>query len=204
MIASVKGLVLRQGAGFLILEVGGVGLRLEVPSGARAPRVVTEEVSLHTSLIVREDALTLFGFETLEEIEVFEHMITVSGVGPKSALGVLSAMAPHEIAQAVMSEDDKAFRQAPGIGPKTSKLLIVSLAGKLDHLPQPIGTPPADLPGGAERAQVLLGLQGLGWPESLAEHAVTQALEAGAQPNAAELMRAALALLQAGQGGARK
>src|SRR5699024_7123610 len=126
VIASVRGPLLRQGAGFLILEIGGMGGRVEVPSGARAPKLSDEEVFLHTSLIVREDALTLYGFETVEEITVFEHMITVSGVGPKSALGVLSALTPYEIARAVIDENDKAFRQAPGIGPKTAKLLIVS------------------------------------------------------------------------------
>ncbi len=174
-------------------------MRVEVPSGARAPRLGAGEVFLHTSLIVREDAMTLFGFETLEEIEVFEHMITVSGVGPKSALGVLSAMSPGDIAAAVMAEDDKAFRQAPGIGPKTSKLLIVSLAGKLDHLPQPAATaaPTAEKPSD-DRAQVILGLQGLGWNEQQASAAVLQALEAGAPGDAARLMRAALLILQSG------
>lgn len=174
-------------------------MRVEVPSGARAPRLGAGEVFLHTSLIVREDAMTLFGFETLEEIEVFEHMITVSGVGPKSALGVLSAMSPGDIAAAVIAEDDKAFRQAPGIGPKTSKLLIVSLAGKLDHLPQPASAvaPTAEKPSD-DRAQVILGLQGLGWNEQQASAAVLQALEAGAPGDAARLMRVALLILQSG------
>lgn len=174
-------------------------MRVEVPSGARAPRLGQGEVFLHTSLIVREDALTLFGFETLEEIEVFEHMITVSGVGPKSALGVLSAMSPQEIASAVIAEDDKAFRQAPGIGPKTSKLLIVSLAGKLDHLPPATPAAAAAAPEVSDdRRQVLLGLQGLGWSEQQASSAVSAALEAGTPGDAARLMRAALQLLQAG------
>ena len=198
MIASVRGPLLRQGAGFLVLDVGGVGMRVEVPSSARAPRLTSAEVFLHTTLIVREDSMTLFGFETLEEIEVFEHMITVSGVGPKSALGVLSAMSPQQIAQAVAQEDDKAFRQAPGIGPKTSKLLIVSLAGKLDHLPQQVSDATVAPTTNADRQQVLLGLQGLGWSEQHASLAVQQALEAGAPTDAAQLMKATLKLLQAG------
>lgn len=198
MIASVRGALIHQGAGFLVIEVGGVGLRVEVPSGVRAPRVTSDEVFLHTSLIVREDSLTLFGFQTPEEIEVFEHMITVSGVGPKSALGVLSAMSPQQIAQAVKFEDEKAFRQAPGIGPKTAKLLIVSLAGKLEHLP--VATEPESTVHGGEpeRAQVIVGLQGLGWSEQQASQAVQAAVEAGTTPEPAHLMRAALRLLQAG------
>ena len=198
MIATVRGPLLREGAGFLVIEVGGFGVRVEVPSGARAPRLVRDEVFLHTTLIVREDALTLFGFETVEEIAVFEHMITVSGVGPKSALGVLSAMSPADIAQAVTAEDDKAFRQAPGIGPKTSKLLVVSLAGKLDFVATaPLSAATHD-PEQAGRGQVLLGLQGLGWPEEQARHAVDAALESGASSEPAVLMRSALRLLQGG------
>lgn len=198
MIATVRGPLLRQGAGFLIIEVGGLGVRVEVPSGARAPRLGRDEVFLHTTLIVREDALTLFGFETVEEIDVFEHMITVSGVGPKSALGVLSAMSPAEIARAVHREDDKAFRQAPGIGPKTSKLLIVSLAGKLDALMEHVDSAPEPTPEHAGRNQVLVGLQGLGWTENQAREAVEAALTAGAPTEPAQLLRSALKLLQAG------
>lgn len=181
-----------------MIEVGGVGLRVDVPSGARAPRLGSSEVFLHTTLIVREDSLTLFGFETPEEIDVFEHMITVSGVGPKSALGVLSAMSPQQIAQAVKNEDDKAFRQAPGIGPKTSKLLIVSLAGKLDHLPAASETHSNDTVEDLDRAQVIVGLQGLGWSEQQATQAVQAAVDEGTAPEVAHLMRAALKLLQAG------
>lgn len=195
----MRGPLLRQGAGFLILEIGGMGVRVEVPSGARAPRLSDEEVFLHTSLIVREDALTLYGFETVEEITVFEHMITVSGVGPKSALGVLSALTPYEIARAVIDENDKAFRQAPGIGPKTAKLLIVSLAGKLESLPTVQPTP--DEPPQSNHThitQVLQGLQGLGWKEEQAKKAVQSALEAGSSSQPAVLMRAALQLLQNG------
>lgn len=198
MISSIHGTVLRKGADFLVIDVGGVGFRVEVPSGKRAPALTSDTVFLHTSLIVRQDAMTLFGFPTLEEIEAFEHMLTVSGVGPRSALGILSALTPNEIAQAVTNENDKAFRQAPGIGPKTAKLLIVSLAGKLDHLFEQSTADTGTDGAVADTAQVILGLTGLGWSQTQAEQAVADALRAGADSEAASLMRSALKLLQAG------
>jgi len=197
MISSIHGTVLRHGADFLVVDVGGVGFRVEVTSGKRAPSLASDTVFLHTVLIVRQDAMTLFGFPTLEEIEVFEHLITVSGVGPKSALGVLSALTPQEIAQAIVDENEKAFRQAPGIGPKTAKLLIVSLAGKLDYLPRTDVAEAVTDSSGTDSAQVILGLTGLGWTQTQAEQAVADALRAGADGDAASLMKSALKLLQA-------
>lgn len=163
-----------------------------------------DEIALHTSLVVREDALTLFGFATAAELEVFGHLIGVSGVGPRSALGVLSALAPAEIARAVAAEDEKAFRKVSGIGPKTAKLIIVSLAGKLAATDWAADATPdqaAATPSAAEG--VVDGLVGLGWGQSEAHEAVSDALDAGAPDASAELLRAALALLQAGRPGSR-
>ncbi len=86
---------------------------------------------MHTALVVREDDLSLYGFAEADELAVFDLLRGVSGVGPKSAMGVLAAMSPAELAQAVSLEDDGAFRRVSGIGPKTAKLIVVSLAGKL-------------------------------------------------------------------------
>lgn len=197
MISSVRGRLLHQGVGYVVIDVGGIGLRVEVPSGGRAPRFSDDmNASLYTVLIVRDDALTLFGFETALELEVFQQLITVSGVGPRSGLGVLSALTPQEIAQAVNAEDDKVFRSAPGIGPKTSKLLVVQLAGKLDHV-TPDETSVSFAPAATEvSATVIEGLIGLGWSEPQAAQAVQDASNAGVDHTPAELMRAALALLQ--------
>ncbi len=204
MITHLNGKLVEKNPTSLVVECSGIGYEVRISLNTFSLIPSKESVFIYTQFIVREDALTLFGFESLEEIEVFEHMITVSGVGPKSALGVLSSMSPYDIAQAVINEDDKAFRQAPGIGPKTSKLLIISLAGKLDHMtpaPGVVAAPSKDV---AERGQVILGLQGLGWAEAQAEQAVSDALDAGAPGEAAQLMRAALKLLQSGQGGTRR
>ncbi|WP_258566596.1 Holliday junction branch migration protein RuvA [Leucobacter luti] len=164
MIASIRGPVLASGAGWAVIGLGGLGMRVEVPSGRVPQPQPGEDLALLTSLVVREDSLTLFGFHSEAELEVFGHLIAVSGVGPRSALGVLSALAPAEIAEAVASEDEKPFRKVSGIGPKTAKLIVVSLAGKLASLdlgePSVAGRGPA---AASVADAVADGLVGLGW-----------------------------------------
>src|ERR1700712_2070455 len=131
MISSVRGTVLAIAGPAVIIEVGGVGLAVQVtPQHALALRVGSE-ASVRTALIVREDDLSLFGFADADELTVFDALRGVTGVGPKSAMGVLAALSPGEIAAAVLSENDAVFRKVSGIGPKTAKLIVVSLAGKL-------------------------------------------------------------------------
>lgn len=182
----------------------GVGMRIEVPSGRVSQAAPGETVFLRTSLVVREDSLTLFGFTAQEELDVFGHLIAVSGVGPRSALGVLSALAPAEIASAVAAEDEKPFRKVSGIGPKTAKLIVVSLAGKLSGIASTAASQvaPAD-PVVATADAVREGLVGLGWSDADAERAVQDARDAGAPDDSAGLLRAALALLQGARSGAR-
>ncbi|HWH26161.1 MAG TPA: Holliday junction branch migration protein RuvA, partial [Pseudolysinimonas sp.] len=132
------------------------------------------EAFLHTALIVREDELSLFGFATTEELQVFDLLRSVSGVGPKSALGVLAALTPSQIAQAVADEDDAPFRKVSGIGPKTAKLIAVSLAGKLLAPASPSGlASPAPT---SIAANVVSALIGLGWNASVAAQAVDDAV----------------------------
>ena len=201
MIASIRGEVLQAGAGWVIIDVGGIGMRVEVPSGRFAPSPPGEQLFLHTWLVVREDALTLYGFATEQELRMFGLLIAVSGVGPRSGLGVLSEMSPSDIVRAVANEDDKAFRKVSGIGPKTAKLLVVSLTGKLDGLALEIGG--ADVshqdPSDALLETVIEGLEGLGWQEADARQAVLDARDAGAALDNASLLRAALVLLQRGR-----
>ncbi len=195
--------MLSSGAGWAVIGVGGLGMRVELPSGRVSQAAVGEHLMVHTSLIVREDSLTLFGFGSEDELEVFGHLIGVNGVGPRSALGVLSALTPAEIASAVVAEDEKVFRKVSGIGPKTSKLIVISLAGKLQAIAH---TQSADTPrddASAHATAVRDGLMGLGYHEQAAAGAVEDALAAGAPTDHAGLLRAALALLQAARGGSR-
>lgn len=209
MISSIRGEVLSAGAGWVVVAVGGLGFRVEVPG--RVPGAhVGDYVDLQTQLVVREDSLTLFGFSNAEELEVFGFLLGVSGVGPRSALGVLSVLTPSEIAGAVAQEDEKPFRKVSGIGPKTAKLIAVQLAGKLQHILLSGGNSDAaqvseGQPAGAARvaANVEQGLLGLGYPEAQAHAAVRDAVEAGAPADEAGLLRAALLLLQSPRAGNR-
>ncbi|KQZ10007.1 Holliday junction branch migration protein RuvA [Microbacterium sp. MEC084] len=204
MISSLRGTVLHAGADSVIVEVGGVGFSVAVPPDVARTARVGETLALHTSLIVREDSLSLFGFASRDELEVFGAMLSVSGVGPKSALGVLSALTVDQIAAAVAEDDDRPFRKVSGIGPKTAKLIVVQLQGKL--APPAPSAAPAVVPDDVV-TRVVTAVAGLGWPERVAGDAVAQAAEAASEADRASvqaLLRLTLALLgPAKQGAAR-
>lgn len=170
MISSVRGTVVHIEPDSVVVEVGGVGLSVAVtPQVAHAARL-GEQILLHTSLIVREDALSLFGFEDREELIVFSQLLGVTGVGPKSALGVLATLTVPQIADAVAADDDASFRRVSGIGPKTAKLIVLQLTGKIAVSR---ATGPARADGAAAvPAQVVQALVGLGWSERIAAEAV--------------------------------
>ncbi|WEK59860.1 MAG: Holliday junction branch migration protein RuvA [Candidatus Microbacterium colombiense] len=201
MISSLHGVVLHTTSDQVIIEVGGVGFSVAVPADVAHIATVGERLLLHTSLIVREDALSLFGFADRSELEIFGLLISVTGVGPKSALGVLSHLTVDQIAEAVTAEDDAPFRRVSGIGPKTAKLIVVQLAGKV-HRVAPASAAPAT---GANDvvSQVAAALVGLGWSEKIATEAAAQtASEAtdAERDSVAALLRRTLALLGPAQG----
>jgi len=206
MIASLRGTVAHTGPDSVVLEVAGVGYLVAViPDVARAAHL-GDELHLHTSLIVREDALSLVGFPTREELTVFSALVAVSGVGPKSALGVLAALSVDQIADAVAAEDDAPFRRVSGIGPKTAKLIVVQLAGKLSAVAGGGTSAAAPSAPVALEAQVVQALVGLGWPERTATEAVTAiAAEASdAERTVSGLLRRALAHLGPARAGAAR
>ncbi|MGN6743019.1 MAG: Holliday junction branch migration protein RuvA [Amnibacterium sp.] len=190
MIASLRGTVLEAAGSLLVVEVAGVGYAVTVtPEHALAVRH-GEVVLLHTAMVVREDDISLFGFQTREQLAVFDLLRGVTGVGPKSAMGVLAVMSPAEIATAVSAEDDAAFRRVSGIGPKTAKLIVVSLTGKLIDIRPAV---PVAAPRGTD---VLVALVGLGYAERAAQAALDDVLaERPDERQTAVLLRAALALL---------
>ena len=196
MIASLSGTVLALNQQQAVIDVSGVGYQVFITPEASIALKLGEGVRLHTALIVREDAFTLFGFSTLEELEMFDLLRSVTGVGPKSALGILASMSSDAIRVAVISEDDSAFKRVSGIGPKTAKLITVTLAGKLVGLPAGVAakanhaTPVVDL------TSLISALQGLGWNERQASEAVRAvAAELGPRAGADALLKAALAQL---------
>ena len=185
MISSLRGRVLSAGGNSIVLDVGGVGFHVNTtPALALATREGSE-ASVHTTMVVREDSLTLFGFGTRDELDVFDLLIGVTGVGPKSALGVLSALSPEQVAEAVQRDDDAVFRKVSGIGPKTAKLITVSLAGKL-VAPTAHRPARAVVTGGAAES-VLAALTGLGWSERVAAEAVDETMAAASDTEAASV-----------------
>jgi Holliday junction DNA helicase RuvA len=201
MISSLRGRAAHVDTDSLVVEVGGVGLTVAVTPHVAHATDVGDEVHLHTSLIVREDALSLFGFESRDELVVFTQLLGVTGVGPKSALGVLAALSVAQIAEAVAADDDAPFRRVSGIGPKTAKLIVVQLAGKIAPMRATAATP-ADAASGVT-AQVTQALVGLGWSERAAAEAVTAAAES-ASPAEKAAVPALLRLTLATLGPARK
>lgn len=174
MISSLRGTVLHAASDHVVIETGGVGFSVAVPADVAHTAVVGEQLRLHTSLIVREDALSLYGFGDRDELEIFGQLLSVTGVGPKSALGVLSHLTVDQIAEAVTAEDDAPFRRVSGIGPKTAKLIVVQLAGKV----QPrVASTPIGAPVSAVTDQVTAALVGLGWSEKVAAEAAAQTAE---------------------------
>ena len=202
MISSLHGVVLHATSDQVVIDVGGVGFAVAVPADVAHTAVEGEKLLLHTSLIVREDSLSLFGFADRGELEIFGLLISVTGVGPKSALGVLSHLTADQIAEAVTAEDDAPFRRVSGIGPKTAKLIVLQLAGKVQAFAAP--SKPAAAGGTDVVTQVAAALVGLGWSEKVAAEAAAQtAAEAtdAERASVASLLRRTLALLGPAQGG---
>jgi Holliday junction DNA helicase RuvA len=193
MISSVRGTVLGVSGTIAVIEVGGVGLSVTVtPQHALSLRVGSE-ATVRTALIVREDDLSLFGFVDTEELAVFDLLRGVTGVGPKSAMGVLAVLSPGQVASAVATEDDGAFRKVSGIGPKTAKLIVLSLAGKMSVAP---ASARAVTGSTSVRDSVLVALVGLGWSDRVAAQAIDDALAgASAEATVPALLRQALTQL---------
>lgn len=199
MISSVRGTVLTVAGAVAVIEVGGVGLGIQVTPQHGLSLKIGQEAMLFTALIVREDDLSLFGFATPDELTAFDLLRGVSGVGPKSALGVLATLSPGQIAQAVAAEDDAPFRKVTGIGPKTAKLITVSLAGKMLPLTAAVSTNSTS--GGASgtvTSSVVSALVGLGWNDRVAAQAVEEAGDEASEAERASvqaLLRLSLARL---------
>jgi holliday junction DNA helicase RuvA len=192
MIAFVRGRVAALNLSSAVLEVGGVGLELMCTPGTLATLRPGDTATLPTSMVVREDSLTLFGFVDEDEKQTFELVQTASGVGPKVAQSLLAVLSPDDLRRAIAAEDVKTLTRVPGIGQKGAQRIILELK---DRIGAPTGTRQAAPSGAAApwRDQVHQGLVGLGWSVRDAEKAVeTVAPEAGDVPDVAALLRAAL------------
>jgi Holliday junction DNA helicase RuvA len=198
MIAFVTGRVAGTTLTSAVLEVGGVGLELQCTPGTLATLQTGRTATLPTSMVVREESLTLFGFLDEDEKSVFELLQTASGVGPKLAQAMLAVHSPDELRRAVATEDVKTLTAVPGIGQKGAQRIILELKDRIGA-PATLGVgarASTGVPTEAWRSQVHAGLVGLGWSAKEADQAVEQvAPEAADEPDVAVLLRAALRTL---------
>ncbi|MDQ0373869.1 Holliday junction branch migration protein RuvA [Cellulomonas humilata] len=203
MIASVHGTVQVVRLDAAVVEVGGVGLLVHATPATLAGLRVGSSAQLATSLVVREDALTLFGFADADEREIFETVQTVSGVGPRLALAMLAVHTPDGLRRAVLDEDFKALQRVPGIGLKGAQRIVLELKDRIGA-PASVTAPAAAVFGGDRRDQVIEALVGLGWNARAAGDAVSTVLEGTEGPVAADevagVLRAALRTLGGGHG----
>jgi Holliday junction DNA helicase RuvA len=185
-IARLRGVVEDSGADWLLVFVGGVGLRVQVPaSTAEALGRRGENVVLHTHLHVRDDAVALYGFATAEDLRLFEMLISVSGVGPRGALSLLSALGAEGLSDAVSAGDVPRLQQVPGVGQKMAARLVLELKGKL------AGRAAAAVPTGRDD-EVVAALVGLGYSQAEAQAAAASVPSDGS-PSVEERLRRALA-----------
>ena len=131
MIAGLRGQVVRVEAGSVVVTVGPIDIRVAVPATTALGLVPGQDVALRTYLYVREDQFALFGFESDAALEIFELLLSVSGIGPKAALGVLSALSPSEVRQAIIENDARALTRAPGVGQRAASRIVTDLQGKV-------------------------------------------------------------------------
>ncbi len=193
MIASLAGAVRAVYLDSAVVSVGGVGFLVRATPATLATLRVGAEATLETSLVVREDALTLFGFMDAEERDVFEMLQTVSGVGPRLALAILAVHRPDELRRAVAEEDLTALVRVPGIGRKGAQRIVLEIGDRLGppsgrRVPAPGGPAPGS-------PDVIEALVGLGWTARAAEQAVEEVRADGAVGDTSELLRAALRVL---------
>jgi Holliday junction DNA helicase RuvA len=206
LISFLRGTVAHVGLSSAVIDLNGAGMSVNATPQTLSRLRTGEEGKLFTSLIVREDSLTLFGFGSDDEREVFDILLSVSGVGPRLALAVLAVHEPEAIRVAAHSGDGKAFTKVPGIGPKVAGRIVLELAGKLVPLGTAAGAPaPAASSESVWKPQVVAAMTSLGWSEKDATFSIDKSLadspELAEKGNVAEILRATLRWL--GQDGAR-
>jgi Holliday junction DNA helicase RuvA len=193
MIGFLRGLLLQKSPQELLLDVGGVGYRVLVPistfcrlgdQGSQA------QLLIHTH--VREDQFVLYGFATPAELELFEKLISVSGVGPKVALGVLSGIEAEDLVHAIRGNDVARLTRVPGVGKKTAERLILELKDKIAALHVGTAQPQAPSP---KRTDLLSALANLGYSTAEADRAATEVLRLQPEASLGDLLRDALRVI---------
>jgi len=194
MIAHLRGNLLSKQPNQIVVETGGVGyeLTISVPTFSELPETGSD-VSLHVHTHVREDLIALYGFFRLDEKRLFEKLITVSGIGPKLAITILSGMAADELAAAIRGNDLARLTKIPGIGKKTAERMVLELRDKLPETSGPsVTSVPAMNP---MEEDVLSALVNLGYPRPVAEKTLAGVMKGGNGASFDAIFRQALAAL---------
>ena len=196
MISRVLGTVAQVGVDDVVVVYGGLGFKVFIVPPLASELHKGDEIELYTHLIVREDALTLYGFKTEEERKVFEILMSVTGIGPRIGLAALSVFSPNDLRRAVADHDTATLSRIPGVGKKVASRMLVELGDKLGL---PAQLPEASAPSaGVVEAEVKAALIGLGWNETKAESVLSEL--GGNGLNASDLLRAALMKLGGANG----
>lgn len=177
MISYIKGKISYIAENHIVLECAGIGYRIDMPLSSLGKIMEGEEVCVYTHMAVREDKICLYGFLTSSERAMFEMLLTVSGIGPKSALSILSSIDVDELKMAILSEDAKLISSARGIGSKTAQKIVLELKGKLDKDMPAFSDDPQAKTGNAglvsgAKAQAVDVLEALGFSRASAVRAV--------------------------------
>lgn len=196
MIASVQGILLKKTPGMVMVSISGLGLALEIPLGTYAGLPDTgQEVFLLTHMLVREDAIRLFGFQTEAELGLFKILLEINRIGPKLALAILSGISPSDLRKAALQQDTRLLASIPGIGKKSAERILFEITDKLDKLGalkdsgHPPGTPQIQGP----MDEVVGVMINLGYRQKDAERVVEELLKADDSPQSVDdLIRAAL------------
>ena len=195
MIASVRGEAVEVGADHVVVECAGLGYHVMVLPSTAVAAVKGEQLRLVTSFIVREDAQTLYGFPDRETRDLFDVLRTVSGVGPKLAMAVLSVLEPAQLRRAIGEGDLAVLTKVPGVGKRVAERLALELKEKVGAPGGAAGTPGAPQGSALVRQQVVDGLVGLGFTLKPAESAADSVLAEEPEASAAVALRGALAIL---------
>ncbi|WP_299242012.1 Holliday junction branch migration protein RuvA [uncultured Actinomyces sp.] len=201
MISILRGIVASVGLDHIDVVVGGIGFRVHVTPAFAQGSAHDEEITVYTSMIVREDSMTLYGFESCDERDVFTTLMSVSGIGPKIALAALAVLRPDDLRRAVRDQDLATLQRIPGVGKKSAQRMALEIGDKLGTpaaLPGAEATPAPVPSEDTVASEVSAALVGLGWSEAQATKAIEKL--AGSGLGASDMLRAALVSLGGGRG----
>jgi holliday junction DNA helicase RuvA len=195
MIARLRGPVVDAGDDYIIIEAAGVGYRIRVPETSAAALRGSKEAVIHTEMVVRQDAILLYGFQTADELKVFRMLTSVSRVGPQLATAILSRLRPDQVAGAVLAGDSRLLATVPGVGKTGAERIVLELKKKAAVLAADLGTPGQE-GGNNAQADAVLGLMALGYGQGESAAAVGKTDTSAHDGTPAGIIREALRILK--------